>query len=350
MNFFPELLNRFSHDIAIDLGTANIRLLVKGEDEIISEPSIVVLNNTQKVLAVGNSAREMIGRTPSTIKAVQPLKNGVISDFVSTEALIKHFIKEAQKKKKTLSKLLRPRVIVAVPSLITEVEIKAVIDAVKSAGGRKVYIVEEPMAAAIGSGLPIERASGSMIVDIGGGTTDIAVISLGEIVVDNTLRVAGDKMDQAIVDYVRNKYNLLIGIKMAEDVKVKLASANPVVKDEVMLVKGQDILTGLPKSIDITSNEVSEALRKSVDTILLSVKDALEKSPPEILSDLLSNGIVLCGGGAHIKNLDKYYSSRLKVPVVVAQEPIFCVIKGLTKLVNNIELLDTIQVKDFILK
>ncbi len=351
MGLIDNLISKFSTDIAIDLGTANIRVYVKGSDKIIKEPSVVAINtNNNKVLAVGNEARQMIGRTPANIVAIQPLKDGVISDFSATEAMIHYFIEKSKHKASLSSQLFNPRVIIGVPSLITEVEINAVVDSAKSAGARKVYIVEEPIAAAIGAKLPIEEATGSMIIDIGGGTTDIAVISLGGIITDNTINVAGDEMDLSIVEYIKNKYNLLIGLKMAEDIKIRIGSAIPKNTTETFEVKGQDILSGLPKSTNITNFEVAEALNPVLEKILNAVKEAIEKTPPEILADLITSGIVLSGGGAMIVNLDKYLSQKLKVSVLVAEDPIFCVVKGIARLVDDIYMLEKVQVKDLILK
>ncbi len=350
MKLLDKVLNKFSSDIAIDLGTANIRVFVKGDNKVIREPSVVAINtNTGKVLAVGNKAKKMIGRTPSYIVAVQPLKDGVISDFSATESMIHYFIEKANLLSFS-SRFMGPRVVVGVPSLITEVEINAVMDSARSAGARKVYIVEEPIAAAIGANLPIEDARASMIVDIGGGTTDIAVISLGGIVVDNTINIAGDEMDLAIVEYIRNKYNLLIGIKMAEDLKINLGSALPKNKDESSEVKGQDLISGLPKKIDIRGNEIVEALNPTLNQILNGIRDAIEKSPPEMISDLITNGVVLSGGGALIDNLDKFLSGKLKVPVIVTNDPIYAVIRGIKKLIDEMDLLERLQVKDLILK
>src|SRR5260221_5143652 len=281
MDFLDKLFSNFSQDIAIDLGTANIRVFLKGSKEIIKEPSVIAINqNSGKVLAVGNDARTMIGRTPAAIVAVQPLKDGVISDFNATEALIHYFIQKSQAKAHLRDQLFRPRIIVGVPSTITEVEINAVVDSAKSDGARKVYIVEEPIAAAIGCGLPIEEPKGNMIVDIGGGTTDIAIISLGGIIVDNTIKVVGDEMDQAIVDYVKNKYNLLIGLKMAEDIKIKVGMAIPSSANKNVQVKGQDLISGLPKSTTMTEVEIAEALNPVLEKIAVAIKEGIEMSPP----------------------------------------------------------------------
>ncbi len=344
------MFNSLFQDIAIDLGTANIRVAVKGSKNLIREPSVVAFNTiTRQILAVGVDARQMIGRTPGTIVATQPLKDGVISDFDATEAMIRFFINKVKDKNGFFKSMAITRVIVGVPSLITEVEINAVVDAAKSAGARKVYIVEEPVASAIGADLKIEDASGSMIVDIGGGTTDIAVMSLGGVVVDNTINVAGDEMDKSILDYIKNKYNLKIGIKMAEDAKIQIGDVLPS-KIETMNIKGQDMLSGLPKAVEFSTVEASEALMPVVDEITMAIRDAIEKSPPEIVSDLLSEGLTLSGGGAQIKNLDKFLSRKLKMPVKLDNDPNFSVLRGLQVLMQNPQLLEKVQVKDLILK
>ncbi len=351
MTLLDNLLAKFSNDIAIDLGTANIRVQVKGKKDIIKEPSIIAINTTTgKILSVGTQARNMIGRTPSNIKAIQPLKNGVISDFNATEALIKHYIKKTSENSSVLAKIIRPRVVIGVPTTVTEVEINSVIDSAKSAGARKVYIVEEPMASAIGADLKIDTANGNMIVDIGGGTTDIALISLGGIVKDNTIKIAGDEMDNAIIDYIKNKYNLLIGIKLAEDIKIKYGSA--IAKDSEIKIEisGQDLISGLPKSTKISKPELTEALLPVFEKIMVGVREAIETVPPEILSDLLKTGIYLSGGGALIEDIDKLFSLKLKVPFKIANNPAMCVTIGISKMMERVDLLEKHQIKDLILK
>lgn len=339
--------NLVTHDVGIDLGTANTRILVKGIGEVIYEPSVVAINKRSKeVMAVGIEARRMIGRTPGDIIAVRPLRDGVISDFDTTEAMIRYFIRKVHKEYPKIFNIVKPRVVIGIPSGITEVEGRAVIDAALSAGARKAYIIEEPMAAAIGSRLPIEDASGSMIVDIGGGTTDIAVISLGGIVVDNTIRVAGDEMDRQLVSYIREKYSLLIGEKQAEDLKIAIGSAVELKDEEEREIKGRNLKTGLPKRITISSVEVREALLVVLRQILTALRDAIEKSPPEILSDLLDRGIMLAGGGALIKGIDKYFEQNLDTPVIISEDPIMAVVRGTEILLNEIELLEKIQVAD----
>lgn len=351
MKIITTIVNKASKDLAIDLGTANIRVILKDGGRIIKEPSIVAINqSTGKILAVGEEAKKMIGRTPANIVAIQPLKNGVISDFNATEALIHNYISKVRPNLGVFSRFMWLTVIIAVPSLITEVEIKAVIDSAKSAGAKKVYIVEEPIAAAVGSDIRIEEANGSMIVDIGGGTSDIAVISLGGIVVDNTIKVAGDSMDIAIQDYIKRKYNLLIGIKMAEDLKINIGNALPSKTPEKMGVKGQDIITGLPKSIEVSSLEITEALEPVLAKILIAMKEAIEKSPPEIISDLINNGVYVTGGGALIKNIDKYFSNALGIKVKIPKDPIYSVANGLKLMLEDSNLLHKIQFKDFILR
>lgn len=351
MKIIDKFVDSSIRTIAIDLGTANIRILSKGSNEIIKEPCIVAINQTTgKVLAVGEEARKMVGRTPANITAIQPLKNGVISDFNATQSLIYHYINQVKPGINFLSRFVWLVIVIAVPSLITEVEIKAVIDSAKSAGAKKVYIVEEPIAAAIGANLKIEEAKGSMIVDIGGGTSDIAVISLGGILVDNTIKVAGDSMDIAIQDYIRNKYNLLVGIKMAEDLKIELGNAVAEKNIKVKTVKGQDIITGLPKSIEISSLEVTEALLPVLNKILNSIKEAIEKSPPEIISDLINRGIYLAGGGSLIKNIDKFFGQSLGIEVHIPKDSIYCVSNGLRKVLEDTKLLEQVQFKDYILR
>ena len=351
MNIPKNIKNKLFKTIAIDLGTANIRVLVKGSDKIINEPCIVAINkSTGRVIAVGSEARQMVGRTPSNITAIQPLKNGVISDFDSTQSLISHYLNKVRTESKIIGKLSWFTVIIAVPSLISEVEIKAVVDSSKTAGAKKIYIVEEPIAASVGSGIKIADARGSMIVDIGGGTTDIAIISLGSIVVDNTVRVAGDSMDKAIQEYIKSKYNFLIGLKVAEDLKKKIGNAISEKSSEKVEIKGQDLINGLPKSISIYSIEVTEALSPILVNILNAIKEAIEKAPPEIISDLIDNGIHLTGGGALIKNLDKFLSKELRLPVIVPNDPILSVTNGLKLILNDSKLLESVQFKDYILR
>lgn len=345
MSLFESIWPLVTHDIGIDLGTSSTLVTLSKQGVIINEPSVVAINKTTgKVLAVGAEARRMIGRTPANIVAIKPLKDGVISDFDSTEAMIRYFIYRVYEEYPKMFKLTKPRVVIGIPSSITEVEGRAVIDAALSAGARKVYIIEEPMAAAIGARLPIDDASGSMIVDIGGGTTDIAVISLGGIVVDNTIRVAGNEFDQAILDYAKNKYNLLIGQKMAEDIKIAIGSAVPQKEEGEIEAKGRDIITGLPRIIKLSGIEVREAMAKTLDEIGDAIKEAVEKTPPELLADLLDRGITMAGGGAQIPGIDKYLEDRLNIPIIIAEDPATCVVRGTKILLEEIELLERIQV------
>ena len=344
MSVFDSIWEIFTYDLGLDLGTANTMVYLRGEGIVVSEPSVVAMDKRSKqVLAVGDSAREMIGRTPANIVAVRPLKDGVISDFDTTQAMIHHFIKSAHHNYIKGFKLPRPRIVVGVPSSVTEVERQAVIDAAKTAGAREVFIVEEAMAAAIGVGLPIEDASGSMIVDVGGGTTDIAVLSLGDIVVDNTIKIAGDEMNQDIVDYVRDKYNMLIGERSAEDVKIEIGSASPLKDEKEVILQGRDLLTGLPKAIKFSSIEVREAINVSLSQITEAVKDAIEDTPPELLRDIFNDGIYVAGGGALIRGLDKYWREELNIPINIVEEPMAAVAKGTAKMLDHIDLLQRVQ-------
>lgn len=344
MTIFDSIWEMFTYDLGMDLGTANTIVYLRGEGIVVSEPSVVAIEKRSKqVLAVGKEAREMIGRTPANIVAVRPLKDGVISDFDTTQAMIHHFIKSAHINYIKGFKIPRPRIVVGVPSSVTEVERQAVIDAAKTAGAREVFIVEETMAAAIGIGLPIEEASGSMVVDIGGGTTGIAVLSLGDIVVDNTIRVAGDEMNQDIVDYVREKYNILIGERSAEDIKIEIGSASPLKEEKEVILQGRDLLTGLPKSIKFSSTEVREAISVSLTQITDAVKDAIEDTPPELLKDIFNDGVFVAGGGALIRGLDKYWREELNIPINIVEEPMAAVAKGTAKMLDHIDLLQRVQ-------
>lgn len=335
----------FTHDIGMDLGTANTMVTVRGKGVIIKEPSVVALNKkTKQILAVGSEARKMIGRTPANIVAIKPLSDGVISDFDTTEAMIRYFIKKAHESDGKSFKIPRPRVVIGIPSVITEVEARAVIDAAMSAGARKAYVIEEPLAASIGASLPIDEASGSMIVDIGGGTTDIAVISLGGIVVDRTIRIAGVEMDEEIVAFARHKYNLLIGERTAEDIKIAIGSASPLKKEKEFEMRGRDLVTGLPKTIRVSSVEIREALMGPLGQIVDAIKDAIESTPPELLSDLLDRGITMAGGGSLLRGIDKFLTKRLKTPVHIAEDPISCVVRGAGKVLEDIDLLSKVQV------
>ncbi len=317
----------FSQDIGVDLGTANTLVFVKGKGIVIREPSVVAVDertNPKTVVAVGADAKRMIGRTPGSITAVRPIKDGVIADFDMTADMLKEFIKRAI----SSSPFNRARVMICIPSGVTEVERRAVHDAAKSAGARYVSLIEEPMAAAIGAGLPVLDATGSMIVDIGGGTSEVAVISLGDIVTSKSCRVAGDNFDEAIISYVKRTFNLLIGERSAEDIKLKLGSAYPYEGEAAMEIKGRNLIDGLPKSVEITSEQVRQALADPVDEILDSIRYTLDRTPPELAADIIERGITLTGGGALLRGLDKLIASETGMPVKVAENPLDCVVNG----------------------
>ncbi|MGN0564017.1 MAG: rod shape-determining protein [Candidatus Heritagella sp.] len=320
----------FSKDIGIDLGTANTLVFMKGKGIVMREPSVVAVDvRTEEVLAVGDQAKQMIGRTPGSIVAVRPLKDGVIADFDVTATMLKHFIRKALHN----STFSRPRVVVCIPSGVTEVERRAVEDAARQAGAKDVDLIEEPMAAAIGAGLPVAEPTGSMVVDIGGGTAEVAVISLGDIVTSVSVRVAGDKFDEAIISYVKKKYNLLIGERTAEDIKIKIGSAYPTEETEnaTMEIKGRNLMDGLPKNVVISADEVREALEDSLQTIVEAIKNTLEKTPPELSADIIDHGIMLTGGGALLRGLDQLVSRETGMPVHVAERPLDCVVDGTGK-------------------
>jgi rod shape-determining protein MreB and related proteins len=321
------LLGFFSLDIGIDLGTANTLVFVRGKGIVINEPSWVVINKrTRQPLAVGAQAKEMVGRTPIDMLAVRPLRDGVISEFEITEAMLQYFIGKTHEQ--SIVPIPRPRVVIGIPSGVTEVEKRAVYDAAMSAGAREAYLIHEPKAAALGAGLPIAEVKGTMVVDIGGGTSEVAVMSMGGVVVDRSLRVAGDEMDQDIVQYVRNKYNLLIGERMAEQIKMQIGSAYPLPQELTMLARGRNLVTGLPDAIEVSSIEIREAISGSVNTIIDTVKDALDETPPEIIADLMEAGICLAGGGALLKGLAERLTDELRVRVWVADDPLACVARG----------------------
>ena len=321
-------------DMGIDLGTANTLIYVKGKGILLREPSVVAINcDTKKVLAVGLEAKQMIGRTPGNIVAIRPLKDGVIADFDVTQTMLKKFIEKVSPK----STFTNPRIVVCFPSGVTEVEKRAIDEATKTAGAREVLLMEEPMAAAIGAGLPVNEPTGSMIVDIGGGTTEVAVISLGGIVTSKSLRVAGDELDQSIIGYIKREYNLAIGERTAEAVKMELGSAFPTENEGTMQIKGRDLITGLPKIIDITENEVREALREPVAAIIDAIKTTLEKTPPELAADIMDKGIMLAGGGALLKGLDRLINHETHMPVHIAESPLDCVALGAGKALDNVD-------------
>ncbi len=318
----------FSKDIGIDLGTANTLVFMKGKGVVIREPSVVAVDvRADTVLAVGNSAKEMIGRTPGSIVAVRPLKDGVIADFDTTAIMLKYFIKKAVKS----GIFSKPRVVVCIPSGVTEVERRAVEDAARQAGAKDVELIEEPMAAAIGAGLPVSEPTGSMVVDIGGGTSEVAVISLGDIVAACSVRVAGDKFDEAIIAYIKRKYNLLIGERTAELIKIKIGSAYSYEDEEGMEIKGRNLIDGLPKNIKIEAEEVREALADPINTIIEAIKNTLEDTPPELSADIIDHGIMLTGGGALLRNLDVLISKETHMPVYIAENPLDCVVAGTGK-------------------
>jgi rod shape-determining protein MreB len=332
---FNGLLGIFSNDIGIDLGTANTLVYVKGQGIVLREPSVVaVRSGTSQVLAVGDEAKRMLGRTPGNIVAVRPLKDGVIADFEMTESMLRHFITKVHNRK-----WVRPRVVIAVPSGITEVEKRAVKESAAHAGAREVYLIEEPMAAAIGVGLPVQDAAGNMIIDIGGGTTEVALISLSGIVFSRSVRVAGDELDEAIAGYMKRAYNLMIGERTAEEIKIKIGSAYPVEKETSMEVKGRDLVAGLPKTLTITSQEVREALLEPISTIVESVRVTLERCPPELSADLVDRGLVLAGGGALLRGLDKLLQEETGLPVHVAEDPLSAVAEGTGRALSELKFL-----------
>lgn len=321
------LLGLFSLDIAIDLGTANTLVHVRGKGIVINEPSWVAVDKrTREPKAIGAEAKEMVGRTPSNIIAVRPLRDGVIAEFEITEAMLEYFIGKAHQQ--SIVPVPRPRVIIGIPSGVTEVEKRAVYDAAMSAGAREVGLVEEPISAALGAGLPISEIRGSMVVDIGGGTTEVAVLSMGGVVVSRSLRVAGDEMDLDIVQYMRNKYNLLIGERMAEQSKIAIGSAYHLSEELIMSLRGRNLVTGLPEAIEVSSVEIREAISGSVLTIIDTIKDALDEVPPEIVADMMETGICLTGGGSQLRNLDRRLSEELHLRAWVAEDPMTCVVRG----------------------
>ena len=319
----------FAPDVAIDLGTANTLVFVKGLGIVLSEPSVVAVNTkTDKVVAVGSAAKSMIGRTPSNIVATQPLKNGVIADFEVTEKMLSYFIREARAKRGVSRYLARPRVVVCVPSGVTGVELRAVKEATESAGARQAYTIEEPLAAAIGAGLPVNEAQGSMIIDIGGGTSEVAVISLGGIVTKSSIRIAGDDIDDAIATYIQKEYKLAVGTQTAEQLKIELGSAFRLEEEESAEIRGRDLVTGLPKTVVITSEEVREAISVPVEAVIAAVRDTLDRTPPELASDIMDRGMVLAGGGALLRGLEERLRRETSVPVHMAEEPMACVVVG----------------------
>lgn len=332
----------FSRDLAIDLGTANTVVFAKGRGIVVDEPSIVAINRlTNKVEAVGHEAKEMLGRTPGNIVAIKPMKDGVIADFDVTEEMLKYFIKKAHNR----NHLLSPRIVICIPSEITQVEKRAVKESALRAKASEVYLVEEAMAAAIGAGLAITEPSGNMIIDIGGGTTDIAVISLSGIVYSRTARVAGNEMDEAIIQYIKRKHNLLIGERTAEQIKIEIGSAEPLKEKLIMEIKGRNLIEGIPKTVSITDEEVREALSDAIATIVNGVRVALERTPPELSADIVDKGIVLTGGGALLKNLDQRIKKETGLPVFLAEDPLMSVALGVGKMLDDMPLLKRVSLQ-----
>ncbi len=340
-----RLYGLVSNDLAIDLGTANTLVYVKGKGIVCSEPSVVAVHRSgegaDKVLAVGSQAKEMLGRTPGSITAIRPIKDGVIADFEITEAMLRYFIRKAHNRKT----LIRPRIIICVPPNITAVEKRAVRESAISAGAREVYLIEQPMAAAIGAGLSITEPSGNMIVDIGGGTTDVAVISLSGIVISRSIRVGGDKMDEVIINYVKRKYNLLVGERSAEMIKINIGTAYPTEDNRTMEIKGRDLIAGVPKTIEITSEEVRQALSEPINAIVETVMQTLERTPPELAADIVDKGIVLVGGGSLLGNLDVLLREETQLPVMLAEDPFSAVAYGAGKVLDNMSLLRDIALR-----
>jgi len=343
-----SLFGLVSHDLAIDLGTANTMVLVKGKGILIREPSVVARQKkTKEILAIGAKAKKMIGKTPALIEVIRPLRDGVIADFDATEAMLTRYIREVHESGKLIPKIPKPRVVIGIPTGVTEVERRAVQDAALSAGARKAYLIEEPMAAAIGVGLPIENPEGMLIVDIGGGTTEIAVISLGGIVIERCLRIAGDEMDEAVISFMRLKYSILIGEATAEEVKIQLGTASPLGsehQEKQMVIRGRDLESGLPKSIKISTNEVREAIAPVVREIVEAIADVIEETPPELVSDIVARGITLCGGGSQLVALDKLIAEESKMPVWLADDPMTAVVRGCGKILEDESLLKKVRV------
>ena len=341
---FDNFLGMFSNDLAIDLGTANTLVYVKGRGIIANEPSVVAvqkdMRGIKRVLAVGKAAKEMLGRTAGQIEAIRPMKDGVIADFEVTEAMLRYFIRKAHNRKT----LIRPRIMICIPFGITEVEKRAVRESAESAGAREVYLIEEPMAAAIGAGLPITEPSGNMVVDIGDGTTEVAVISLAGIVFSKSIRVAGDKMDEAIIQYLKRKYNLLVGERTSEAIKINIGTVYPDGDIRTMEIKGRDLVAGVPKTLTINSEEVREAILEPINAIVEAVKITLERTPPELAADIVDKGIMLTGGGALLRNLDILLREETGLPVTVADDPLCCVVLGTGKALDQLDVLKGITV------
>ncbi|MBN1886233.1 MAG: rod shape-determining protein [Candidatus Krumholzibacteriota bacterium] len=338
-----RLSNYFSNDIAIDLGTANTLVYLKGSGIVLNEPSVVAVDQkTRKVYAVGAEAKTMLGKTPDHITAIRPMKDGVIADFEITEVMLREFIKKSQKKRF----FIRPRIVVSVPSGITEVERRAVTDSCQNAGARQVYLVAEPIAAAIGVGLPVDKPSGNMVIDIGGGTTEIAVIALNGIVTDISIRIGGDEMDEVIVQHVKKAYNLLIGDQTAEHVKMVIGSATKLKQEEEMEIKGRDLVSGIPKTLRISSVEIREALAEPLSQITAAVKTALEQTPPELAADIVDRGIVMMGGGSLLRGIDRLLKEETNLPINVVEDPLTCVVLGSGRILQNLHQYERIIMKN----
>jgi rod shape-determining protein MreB len=342
---FDSILGLFSNDLAIDLGTATTLVYVKGKGIVLCEPSVVAVRKDsrggRKILAVGKEAKKMLGRTPGNIVAIRPMKDGVIADFEITESMLRYFIAQVHKRRT----LVRPRIIVSVPSGITEVEKRAVRESAQSAGAREVYLIEEPMAAAIGAGLPVSEPSGNMIVDIGGGTSEVAVISLSGIVYSQSVRVGGDKMDEAVAQFIKRKYNLLIGERTAEMVKIQIGTAYPEEEVRTMEIKGRDLLSGTPKVLQVSSEEMREALAEPINAILEAVRTTLERTPPELAADIVDKRIILAGGGSLLRNLDVLLREETSLPITITEDPLSAVVLGSGKALDELDLLREVMIK-----
>ena len=339
--FLNSLLSIFSNDMGMDLGTANTLVYVKGQGIILFEPSVVALRKgSNKVIAVGNKAKEMLGRTPGNIVAIRPMKDGVIADFEVTEQMLRSFITKVHHRRAWV----HPRLVVAIPSGVTEVEKRAVVDSSERAGASEVYLVEEPMAAAIGSGLPISEPAGNMIVDIGGGTTEVAVISLSGVVLSQTVRIGGDEMDDAIILHLKKAYNLLVGERTAEEIKIRIGSAFPLEEEIKIDAKGRDLVSGLPKTVTVSSEEVRESLAEPVNAVVEAVRDTLERTPPELSSDLVDRGIYLTGGGALLRGMDKLLVSATDIPIHITEDPLTTVVMGTGKILDELSMLKNVLI------
>ncbi|MGQ9609433.1 MAG: rod shape-determining protein [bacterium] len=331
---FDSFWGLFSNDIAIDLGTATTLVYVRGKGIVLCEPSVVAVDkDTGRVRAVGNEAKRMLGKTPINIKAIRPLRDGVIADFEITESMIRHFIREVHNSRR----MSRPRMIIGIPSGITEVERRAVRESAERAGAREVYLITEPMAAAIGAGLPVQEPAGNMVVDIGGGTTEVAIISLGGIVVFQSSRTAGDELDEAIIQHIKREYSMSIGERSAEEIKIKVGSAFPLEQEETLELKGQDLVAGLPKTLTVTSEEIRNALKEPISEIVSVIRMTLEQTPPELAADIVERGMILTGGGAMLRGLDRLISEETKLPVIIADKPIECVVLGAGKALEEMD-------------